>query len=326
MKEENARKERVSVVMCTYNGGRYLREQMDSVLAQDYPIFEIIVQDDCSSDGTWDLLESYQKAHPGLFKIFRNRQNMGFNKNFRTAIGRATGDLIAISDQDDIWFPQKIRRQVEEIGGCDLCFSAYDRDKVFSGKTVCHIAPRGDSTSLVFFNIIPGHTMLLRASFAKRGDVWKDDFYYDWWFLIKATFDGNGTRRVAEPLNWHRPHAQSAIAKIREKGIGRKKMRNEAWAPYIFGWKAFSGLRKLEKWREFYQDLWQLTDNGRFPLEHSLCAAMLRKGAPWRLCLLCLRNRKAVYPGDGRQGKWRQMLRAFCYPAIYAYGNTSFCI
>lgn len=326
MKEANVRKERVSVVMCTYNGERYLREQMDSVLAQDYPVFEIIVQDDCSTDGTWDILSSYRQKRPDLFKIFRNKRNLGFNKNFRTALQRATGDLIAISDQDDIWFPQKIRRQVEEIGSCDLCFSAYDRDESYSQETVRHIVPRGDSTGILFYNIIPGHTMLLRASFANREDVWKDGFYYDWWFLVKATFDGNGTRRVTEPLNWHRPHTQSAIAQIREKARKGGKPLGTAWAPYIFGWKAFFRLRKLEKWKMFYEDLRTLTDSGRFPLEHSLCTAMLQKGAPWRLCLLCLRNRKSVYPGDGRQGKLRQMLRAFCYPAIYAYGNTSFCI
>lgn len=317
---------RISVVMCTFNGEKFLQEQMNSILKQDYPLHEIIVQDDGSTDGTWALLEDYHSKHPALVKIFRNEERLGFNRNFHTAMLRATGDFIAISDQDDIWYRQKVRRQVEEIGTCDLCFSAYDRDAVFSEKMQQHIVPRGDSTGLLFFNIIPGHSMMLRTDFVRRGDVWRDDFYYDWWFLVKATFDGNGTARIAEPLNWHRPHAQSAIAQIRARATEKEKPRKGAWTPYVFGWKAFSRLRKQEKWQTFYQDLLRLTDNGHFPLERRLCAEMLRKGIPWRLCLLCLRNRKKVYPGNGRQSGLKQGLRAFFYPAIYAYGNTSFSI
>lgn len=326
MREEIAEKKRVSVVMCTYNGAKYLREQMDSILTQDYPLHEVIVQDDQSADDTWEILEEYRQLHPTLLKTFRNAERMGFNRNFHTAMLRATGDLIAISDQDDIWYPQKIRLQVEAIGGCDLCFSAYDRDAVFTGTMRQRIVPRGDSISLIFHNIIPGHTMLLRTDFVRRSDVWKDDFYYDWWFLLKATFDGHGISRIAEPLNWHRPHAQSAIAQIRQRAQGAEKTHQAAWAPYIFGWSAFARMRKQEKWRTFYQSLLQLTDSGHFQLEHRLCAEMLRDGIPWRLCVLCLRNRKAVYPGNGPQSGWKQGLRAFFYPAIYAYGNTSFCI
>lgn len=113
---------KVSVVMCTYNGKQFLRQQMDSILAQSYPLHEIIVQDDQSTDDTWDILESYRQAHPGLVKIHRNVERLGFNRNFHTALMRATGDVIAISDQDDIWFANKISRQVDIIGNADVCF------------------------------------------------------------------------------------------------------------------------------------------------------------------------------------------------------------
>lgn len=71
MNDDNSTPLTVSVVMCTYNGEQFLREQMDSILAQDYPLHEIIVQDDRSTDDTWDILQTYAKAHPGLFKLFR---------------------------------------------------------------------------------------------------------------------------------------------------------------------------------------------------------------------------------------------------------------
>lgn len=83
MNDDNSTPLTVSVVMCTYNGKQFLREQMDSILAQDYPLHEIIVQDDRSTDDTWDILQTYAKAHPGLFKLFRNDEsNWGSTATF----------------------------------------------------------------------------------------------------------------------------------------------------------------------------------------------------------------------------------------------------
>ena len=96
-------KKTVSVVMCTYNGEKYLREQMDSILAQTYPIHEIIVCDDCSTDGTMNILQEYATKFP-FIKVHRNTRNKGCNQNFHDILV----DYIAISDQDDIWFPKKI--------------------------------------------------------------------------------------------------------------------------------------------------------------------------------------------------------------------------
>ncbi len=82
----------VAVVMCTYNGEKYLREQMDSILAQTYPIHEIIVQDDRSTDGTVALLRQYAARVPQM-RVYVNGRNLGFNRNFHTACLRATADL-----------------------------------------------------------------------------------------------------------------------------------------------------------------------------------------------------------------------------------------
>ena len=91
----------VAVVMCTYNGEKYLRQQLDSILAQTYPIQELIVQDDCSTDATLAILQEYEAKVP-FMKVIENTHNLGFNLNFKTACMRATTDLIAISDQDDV--------------------------------------------------------------------------------------------------------------------------------------------------------------------------------------------------------------------------------
>lgn len=98
----------VSVVVATYNGARYLRPQLDSLLAQSVVPDEIVVCDDCSSDATWDILQEYASRYP-QFRIFRLERNMGFNRNFESALSQASGQYIFICDQDDIWHPEKIR-------------------------------------------------------------------------------------------------------------------------------------------------------------------------------------------------------------------------
>lgn len=107
-------KKTVSVVMCTYNGEKYLREQMDSILAQTYPIHEIIVCDDCSTDGTMNILQEYATKFP-FIKVHRNTRNKGCNQNFHDIFYQVSKkvDYIAISDQDDIWFPEKIGKLVQ---------------------------------------------------------------------------------------------------------------------------------------------------------------------------------------------------------------------
>lgn len=322
MNDDNSTPLTVSVVMCTYNGEQFLREQMDSILAQNYPLHEIIVQDDRSTDDTWDILQSYAKAHPGLFKLFRNDEQLGFNRNFHTALLRATGQYVAISDQDDIWFPQKIRRQVEAIGEADLCYSDYYRDAHYTLPLHDHISPPCDMVSLTFCNTIPGHSMLIRRSFMLREEAWNDAFYYDWWFLITAHLQGNGVAHVAEPLNWHRPHAASAIAQIRHKQ-GWRHTVHPTWQPYLLGWFDLSRMRKQKAWKAFYLHLESHTSKAHFPLVHQLSKALLHSWRTPQLCLLCVTHRNEVYPSC--RG-WKQILRALFRPAIYAYGNTAFSI
>ena len=97
----------ISVVMCTFNGDKYLEQQIDSILCQTYPIHELIIQDDCSTDRTVTIIEAYQKRDPRV-KLYINEAPLGFNYNFSSAFAKAEGEYIASSDQDDIWRPDKI--------------------------------------------------------------------------------------------------------------------------------------------------------------------------------------------------------------------------
>lgn len=119
-------KKTVSVVMCTYNGERYIREQLDSIVAQTYPLKEIIIQDDGSTDHTVEICQEYAARYP-FIHVFVNEHNKGLDANFESATMRSTGEFVAFSDQDDVWYPEKISKQVAAIGDHDICFSCYDR-------------------------------------------------------------------------------------------------------------------------------------------------------------------------------------------------------
>lgn len=103
----------ISLVMPTYNGARFLKEQLDSIYNQILIPDEIIVVDDCSTDNTVEILEFYHQKY-GL-KYYINEKNLGYNKNFEKAIRLCSGDYIALSDQDDVWYSNKIKVSFEAI-------------------------------------------------------------------------------------------------------------------------------------------------------------------------------------------------------------------
>lgn len=99
---------KISVAMCTYNGAAFLSEQLESILAQSRLPDEIVVCDDGSTDETHALLKQFAAMSPVPFSLHFNEKNLGSVKNFEKAIHLCTGDVIALSDQDDVWRPDKL--------------------------------------------------------------------------------------------------------------------------------------------------------------------------------------------------------------------------
>src|SRR6185295_14149101 len=99
---------RISVAMCTYNGAEFLPAQLQSILAQTRSPDEIVICDDGSTDGTRALLEKFKDESWIPITLHFNKQNLGSVKNFEQAIILCTGDVIALSDQDDVWRSDKL--------------------------------------------------------------------------------------------------------------------------------------------------------------------------------------------------------------------------
>lgn len=210
--------QKVSVVVCTYNGERYIREQIDSIIAQTYPIHEIILQDDGSTDGTFAILSDYANRYANI-TAWHNEAGKGISRNFFSAMRRATGDYIALSDQDDVWEKDKVESQIAALrhGGDEdklLCFGRTVPFANGSGVEVRSDArvPNYTLVRLCFANPIPGHTML----FSRRmlDIVPHDDAYlaartYDMVLAITAAAYG-GVAYVDKKIVNQRRHADAA--------------------------------------------------------------------------------------------------------------------
>ncbi len=100
----------ISVAMCTYNGARFLREQLASIAAQSLQPDELVVCDDGSSDETTEIIRTFAQSAKFPVRLVVNPQNLGPAKNFEKALTLCQGDLVAFSDQDDFWYPEKLSR------------------------------------------------------------------------------------------------------------------------------------------------------------------------------------------------------------------------
>src|SRR5258708_37621369 len=100
----------LSVAMCTYNGARFLPEQLESIAAQTKLPDELVVCDDRSTDGSVEIIRSFAQRAPFEIRLDINANNLGSTKNFEKAIGLCQGEIIALADQDDVWCPQKLSR------------------------------------------------------------------------------------------------------------------------------------------------------------------------------------------------------------------------
>ena len=108
---------KVSVFIASYNHARYLPECLDSILAQTYPDFEIVIVDDGSTDGSPSLLEDYQRRFPEKIRYSWHPEhgNWGVSRTSNDAIQKSRGEYLAWIGSDDAWYPDKLKQQVEQL-------------------------------------------------------------------------------------------------------------------------------------------------------------------------------------------------------------------
>ncbi|MDQ3374150.1 MAG: glycosyltransferase [Acidobacteriota bacterium] len=98
----------LSVALCTYNGEKYIVEQLDSIAMQSVTVDEVVICDDVSTDNTVKLVQDYTFTAPYNVRLFINETNLGSTRNFEKALSLCNGDIIFLCDQDDVWMPHKV--------------------------------------------------------------------------------------------------------------------------------------------------------------------------------------------------------------------------
>lgn len=200
----------ISVVMCTYNGEKYVAVQLESILAQTYENIEVVIVDDASNDETPNIIRTYAEKDKRI-KFLVNETNLGFNRNFEQALKLATAQWLAIADQDDIWMPHKLHTLYESIDEnswllhsynaefmeYDLLQAVTDRSRVkFEGKEV---------SKLFFNNTITGHTILMHKNLLQQTLPFPEHGYYDWWLGVNAAVYSS-VKLKYDALVLHRQH------------------------------------------------------------------------------------------------------------------------
>lgn len=209
-----------SVAMCTYNGAKYLDEQIDSIVNQTYPPFQIIVSDDHSSDGTWEILQQWKARYPSLFEIYRQEKNIGFNQNFAFALSKVRGNYVSLSDQDDVWYPFKLSDIADGINKSpstvvfhhseDILLNEKNGQLKEEGIASDYWQPyEGNGVGIIFvLNRLSGHVLTIKASFLEEILPIPDGIIYDWWICVLAASKGY-TRFIPKKLMKYRLHLES---------------------------------------------------------------------------------------------------------------------
>ena len=224
----------LSVALCTHNGGQYLEQQLLSILNQSVPPQQIVVSDDASTDDTLGVLDRVMAAwrvdHPTVaveLIVLRNDRALGVTANFEQALAACSGDLVLLSDQDDVWLPDRLRRMLAEFTARPtlqllhadarlvdaegeplgltlldtLGISVADRAAVHSGRAVDALLRR---------NIVTGATMMVRRDLVQAARPFPAEWVHDEWLAMVAAATGL-VDLLEEPLTDYRQHGANQI-------------------------------------------------------------------------------------------------------------------
>ncbi len=232
----------ISIAMTTYNGEKYLREQIESILNQTIKDFELIICDDCSKDNTWKILEEYSQRDNRI-NVFRNESNIGFIKNFEKAISLCSGNFIALSDQDDVWEKNhlevlltNLKNASGVVGNAKIIDSEGNVKKETIAERERYFVD-GNSSDKLFRILFYGNPFQGASSLFKRDLLLKalpipsEVEYQDAWFNSFACCM-NGLNFVDEVVNKYRIHGSNASGNHKTSFLKQVKI-----ACYRNGWK-----------------------------------------------------------------------------------------
>ena len=219
----------VEVLLATLNGERFLREQIESILAQSYGRVRVLARDDGSRDGTAAILAEYARRYPERFRVLDAGEPSGSAKgNFVRLMRAATGEYVCFADQDDVWLPEKVRLSVRAMEELESKRGAQLPLLVFSDLRVVDDDLRTLHPSmwrearlnpqnvhrlerLVGLNVVTGCTMMINGTLLALGRRMPEAAtMHDRWLSLLASAMG-GAAAISQPTVLYRQHDANVI-------------------------------------------------------------------------------------------------------------------
>jgi hypothetical protein len=233
--------DKISIALCTYNGELFLARQLASIQQQTVLPYELVICDDGSTDNTLEIVRDFAASVLFPVRIFRNEHNLGFVANFERAIGLCQGDLIALSDQDDIWYPTRLERAQmafaahPEVG---LVFSDADiiddQDRLtgkrlwlnfgFAGDLKQRLLA-GDYTVLVRNRFVTGATVMFRSRLRANCLPFGSGWLHDEWLAPTAAAVAD-VLPIDSPLIRYRIHTSQQVGLSPQPGLRERQRRH----------------------------------------------------------------------------------------------------
>lgn len=204
--------QKISVALASYNGSRFIIEQLDSIIHQSIAPDEVIICDDCSTDATFEILEKYASDYP-IVKVYRNESNLGFIKNFEKAAKLCTGDLILFSDQDDIWTNDHIELLVKNSEDSDLvCANAeyMTEDGTLTGRTMKYRDfkqsgnIRQDFRCMIYTHYAQGAALLIKKETLTKIMPFPKNQFHDIWMGFAVYLVGGKVKYLPDVILHYR--------------------------------------------------------------------------------------------------------------------------
>jgi glycosyltransferase involved in cell wall biosynthesis len=207
---------KISIVMASYNGEKYIQQQLDSLCHQTYRHFKLIISDDQSTDNTLSIIKKYQ--HKLNIQIIENKKNRGYNKNFERALRLVDTEYIALCDQDDIWHKDKLSLLLAHINHNTLIYansSLIDEQGLslnlsLSRKLKSHFISTRSALPFVYDNCVSGHAMLFKKELIPYIIPFPNTLFFDVWIALNAA-SLHGIHYFDQELVYYRQHSDGVI-------------------------------------------------------------------------------------------------------------------
>lgn len=217
---------RISILLSTYNGEKYLKEQLESILSQSFNDFKVLVRDDGSTDNTVTILKKYQKIYPNKIDILAdNGENLRSSRSFMKLLENNVSDYVMFADQDDVWNADKIEKTYQKMQEIENMYGKNTPLLIHSNLTVTdqkldilapsfwkfqNINPNKQKLSdFLVDNNVTGCTMMINRALAEKVQtIPQEAIMHDWWIAMVASVFGK-IAYIDEPLMLYRQHGKN---------------------------------------------------------------------------------------------------------------------